>query len=464
MRGSQALGLLTLLAFTRANPWHADVSAFHFPELFARDLGLKTFYHAIKQAQEAEFVLVDFYAPWCPHCQRFAPELERVALAASRAPVRGRVFVAVVDCEAGAAALCDYWQVKGYPTVKFGTRAAWLSGNTAEIQNVGGKPETAEAVSRWIAQQVGVNIDVSAVTRADVSGGLAARPSGAVSLAAAPVGHVGASSSWDVQLAIALFIHKALTDHALPEFATLEGPKKVLMDFISLAAERLPKESCRSSLTLLRRILDNDLSRFSRKPRGGLERLIARRQQTQAREIESKTQVAFVDTSRLEKEWRMCGADWIHYGKGWAQCRGTWPNTRGYTCGLWSAFHTLAARTTDASAAADLEVLRTAVDTFFDCEDCRSHFRSLRVNPEDTRTRRDVQLWWWRAHNLVNERVGGLEAQHGSGDPRYPKVQWPSAAECPRCRAPALARGGPLWDLDEVGDFLDRTYGFAAEL
>jgi hypothetical protein len=27
----------------------------------------------------------------------------------------------------------------------------------------------------------------------------------------------------------------------------------------------------------------------------------------------------------------------------WHGCRGTWPNTRGYTCGLWSLFHSLAA-------------------------------------------------------------------------------------------------------------------------
>ena len=45
-------------------------------------------------------------------------------------------------------------------------------------------------------------------------------------------------------------------------------------------------------------------------------------------------------------------------------------------------------------------------------------------------TRDDAQLWAWKAHNAVNERLAESEKKGegvGSGDPAYPKTQWPAA-------------------------------------
>ncbi|KAJ1968497.1 hypothetical protein IWQ62_001207 [Dispira parvispora] len=59
-------------------------------------------------------VLVEFYAPWCGHCQRLAPEYDKVAK-----DLYGVVKVGAVNCDESAnQALCAGYDVKGYPTVK----------------------------------------------------------------------------------------------------------------------------------------------------------------------------------------------------------------------------------------------------------------------------------------------------------------------------------------------------------
>lgn len=59
-------------------------------------------------------VAVEFYAPWCGHCQRLAPEWKKTA-----ANLKGLVNVAAVDCDVEQnKGLCAMYEIQGFPTIK----------------------------------------------------------------------------------------------------------------------------------------------------------------------------------------------------------------------------------------------------------------------------------------------------------------------------------------------------------
>ncbi|ESN95836.1 hypothetical protein HELRODRAFT_102482 [Helobdella robusta] len=57
--------------------------------------------------------IIDFFAPWCGHCQVFAPEFERVAM-----EVKGRVKAGKVNCDENAR-LCQMAGIQAYPSIRY---------------------------------------------------------------------------------------------------------------------------------------------------------------------------------------------------------------------------------------------------------------------------------------------------------------------------------------------------------
>uniref|UniRef100_A0A7S0A417 Sulfhydryl oxidase n=1 Tax=Pyrodinium bahamense TaxID=73915 RepID=A0A7S0A417_9DINO len=460
-----ALGLASIgqAVAERQLPWYQEVTMFHFPHFYVTDLATDTFQSLI-QNSTAEYVLVDFYAPWCPHCQHFAPEYERLALAVNRfendiaanAGARPRILCAEVDC-VRSAGTCNRFGIHSFPTLLWGKKSDWLNGSVQEVHS---GYETAEAAGDWINKRLNIRIDPSKISRQEV---IRLRfPSSKEQSPSKPEKPaVARADVWDAQLATALLLRGAFAEHYFPP-ARGAGPKETLLDFIALLAERFPEARqtagtpCRNSLSALHRTLVANWSNLAMYVEG-------------SESVGDGVKLFKLDPDELEESWRLCGSDWAHYRRGFGACRGTFPGKRGFTCGLWTLFHMLAARTDDVRASNDTNVVRAMISHFFDCTECREHFLKIEFRAEDAKDKRSAQLWWWNAHNLVNDRVGRLEKLYQDGDPLFPKMAWPTVGLCPDCRNPASSASflqaarrpeAPIaWRPDRVMDFLDSFYG-----
>uniref|UniRef100_A0A673IX05 Protein disulfide-isomerase A3 n=1 Tax=Sinocyclocheilus rhinocerous TaxID=307959 RepID=A0A673IX05_9TELE len=135
--------LSTLLMTTTLTAWRAEGS--DVLELDDSDFERSAAMH--------ETLLVEFFAPWCGHCQRLAPEYEAAAT-----KLKGTLPLAKVDCTVNSET-CERFGVNGYPTLK-------IFRNGEEAGSYDG-PRTADGIVSYMKKQAGPS-SVALLSEADL--------------------------------------------------------------------------------------------------------------------------------------------------------------------------------------------------------------------------------------------------------------------------------------------------------
>ena len=98
------------------------------------------------------WVVVEFYAKWCGHCQRFARSVERLG-AALNTRRRGAVRIAKVHCAGSGASLCELFQIRGYPALLVAPADVWQAALEFAENGFAHTPLTAAAAGvAWVPQ------------------------------------------------------------------------------------------------------------------------------------------------------------------------------------------------------------------------------------------------------------------------------------------------------------------------
>ncbi|XP_077218682.1 protein disulfide-isomerase like 2-1-like [Tasmannia lanceolata] len=138
---------------SRSQIWFAFVTlALLCLSAFAEDVVVLTSENFAKEVGQSRGALIEFYAPWCGHCKKLAPEYEKLASSFKKAKA---VLIAKVDCD-DQKELCTQNDVNGYPTIK------WFPKYSLEPKMYDG-PRSADALAEFVNTEGGTNVKLAAI-------------------------------------------------------------------------------------------------------------------------------------------------------------------------------------------------------------------------------------------------------------------------------------------------------------
>jgi len=384
--------------------------------------------------------VVEFYAPWCPHCKHYKPHYVELANEVRSA---SNIKFYAIACTVHHK-ICEEFNVSGFPTIK-GLKSG--SNETIELaQN--------EMSAEYLSQKLGIAftpIDNGINSEQRVETTSEKRKP----LPSQPKNHgIGEISYRNAQI---------LSDAKLSfDFALKQG---IFMSIGSLGDERATHFSewialLHQSLPLSWNIHDLiydilvDMDEVV-KDENNLLRLVNKHKE--------KGKVGTLPKWSISCSHGMDGD--------------------GYTCGLWELFHVMTVGLSermllgheidsDFSTSRAADVLRNYVASFFGCSECQKHFLSMYDSCSFDRCSRltndipfdvsplehwrELPLWLWEVHNDVNVRLMKEKAKRDGRTVSHMDeiaVQWPSREECGLCW-----RDDSSWDSVTVYSFLRHSY------
>jgi len=417
---------------------------------YVKDFSAEEFEDSVMKTLDAW--IVDFYAPWCGHCQHFAPKWTETAKNLADKP---RIHVGAVNC-VQERDICSKMGIKAYPTLKAfhfptikesyeKTGSQFKHRDPADIKrfvlnNLIG--ETSKEISL-------VPADKAVTQKAERSPDGNKEESYQKAWAAARgtmFGGVSSEASCDLWLYdIASSIQHLLKNAIFAGRTTLSASESdALKQWIHLLMETFPGKNNQDSLQKL----------YETVASGAL--------------WNNALWDTYLDT------WEL--GEFPSYGKvndpnGWPACSLILDTDRFgplYVCGLWTLLHMMTLAPYSATAPVVEKTMVTEgihkyIYHFFECEDCRSHFLASwedcsfgRCEISETKeTNKDLALWMWRLHNDVNQRVA---ERKGVPTKEIGRVLWPSQKACNTCRTLDPQDLSIEWNEDKVYNTLQKMY------
>jgi hypothetical protein len=387
---------------------------------------------------------VEFFVGWCGHCQAFSPTWKALATGACAAPA---LRIAVVDCVAHRATICQTLQIGAYPTIRlFG---AGFDKNGTPLPKCEHGCTSPEEVLQDVLNaaalrgaDIGVTIGTSARVLLSRSQRHACGRDGPPPVRS---GTVAGGVTEGPRAPPELFVRPRYMEDVVG--AVIYGLQHELFARPSPPGSRR-RAAMLAWLDLLHSALPGSANRAA----------ILRVRAAALRAVDGDAEALSVATRPVLPEGGAGGITW-------RACQGWSADSRGYPCGLWSLFHTLLAHA-DEPADAILGI-QQYVQHFFGCQSCASHFLRMArdgisqraadrapdgVHAPAASSAASASLWLWRAHNAVNARINASseKAVLALG---LRKLQWPDTTACPLCRS---ASGH--WRRGQVVNFLANEY------
>ena len=449
-------------------------------------------------------ILMEFYAPQCPHCRHFKPHYIEVAAEVTRRSIGIDVKFMAISCQLYRE-ICRAYKIKGFPSVY-----AWHKG--MNIQEAGiemnrdGVTMTADLVGQVLEIPLAteqVEIMAQNFTTPEEERKFKARMLDKAKEAAEKkrTWHEHPSTLNDRYHNAAVSLGFALTTSVFEKFDELDDMQALaLKEFLELIDWATPQWwHVRTGMIeeLLRRYVE-----IVYDGEADLRDIVERHQSVSIEggmwgDIDIKRNIGKMDGLGVDAPRRTAvplSADSLYWKNiKWTEACTHNERGMGYTCGLWDLFHIL---TIGASmpkhrmhafhsgypvAPKDVaEVIKRFIRLFFNCDVCRFHFvamydrcahnhceRLIDMMPELSDTKdpeeeeqqgRELAIWLWEVHNSINVRLMGeaaaREQRNVTAEEEISSI-FPTKEICPTCWVDDEMK---QYDRDELYNFLKNRY------